>query len=161
LAAICLRSLGRVRLLVEDHLLCERLDAEGYPVHTEPVKLGEALEEALARKPAEPAVVEVRMDPELTALSDRPLLVRLLEGVLAAAAPGVEVVLVEAVRSGPGLQVRIRGGPPGSLEKPQKGAPSDPRGRALALPTARRVAAALGGTLTVADGAYLVAIPAT
>ena len=29
LTAMCLRSLGRVRQLVEDHFLCERLDAGG------------------------------------------------------------------------------------------------------------------------------------
>lgn len=161
LAAICLRSVGRVRLLIEDHLLVERLDAGGYPLRLEAVVITEALEGALARRPADLVPVEVAVDAGLVALADRLLLGRLLEAALAAAAPGAERVLVAAVRSGEAIVIRIQGGPTCSLEMPQKGAPSEPRGRALALPAAARAAAALGGSLTVADGAYLVSIPAT
>ena len=159
LAAICMRSIGRVRLLVEDHLLCERLDAGGYAVRAEPVPLAEALAEALGRKPADPVPVEAAIDPGLTCQVDRALLVRVLEGVVGAAAGGAERVLVEATAAGAMIEVRVLGGPVGSLELPQKGSSSDPRGRALALPASRQAAGAIGGRLTVIDGAYLIAIP--
>jgi hypothetical protein len=161
LAAICLRSLGRIRLLVEDHLLCERLDAGGYPVRIEPVPLAEALAEALARKPADPVPVEADVDAGLACLVDRALLIRVLEGVIGAAAGGAERVVVEARAVGPVIELRVMGGPVGSLELPQKGAPTEVRGRALALPAARAAAEAIGGRLAVSGGAYLVSIPAT
>jgi hypothetical protein len=53
----------------------------------------------------------------------------------------------------------VSGGPVASLQDPGKGAPSEQRGRALALPMARRVAVALGGSLTASNRGYLLAIP--
>src|SRR5512138_781972 len=43
LSAMCLRSISRVRQLVEDHFLCERLDSGGIPVRAEGVGLREAV----------------------------------------------------------------------------------------------------------------------
>ena len=39
LSAMALRSIARVRRLVEDHFLCERLDAGGIPLRAEPIRL--------------------------------------------------------------------------------------------------------------------------
>lgn len=160
LATICLRSVGRVRLLVEDHLLCERLDAGGYPVRVETVPVAELLAAVAARWPTGAAALTLPVDEGLTALADRTLLERALDGLLAAAGAGDVPVRVEAAASGGRLELRVFGAPTASLEDPGKGAPSEQRGRALALPMARRVALALGGTLAVAGEAYLLAIPA-
>lgn len=83
LAGICLRSVGRVRLLVEDHLLCERLDAGGYPVRPEPVPLGDVLAVVAGRWPAGEGALALPASDGLVALADRPLLERLLDGLLA------------------------------------------------------------------------------
>ena len=48
LSAMCLRSISRVRQLVEDHFLCERLDSGGIPLRAEPVVVREAAEENLS-----------------------------------------------------------------------------------------------------------------
>jgi hypothetical protein len=48
---------------------------------------------------------------------------------------------------------------PAALPDPVKGSPSDPTGRALAVPLARRIAAALGGSLAVHEGAWLLTVP--
>ncbi|HET9554623.1 MAG TPA: histidine kinase dimerization/phospho-acceptor domain-containing protein [Anaeromyxobacteraceae bacterium] len=160
LSTLCLRSLARVRLLVEDHLLCERLDAGGYPSRIEPVAVGEALSVVLGRSPAEGVPVEVAVGVELTALADRTLLERALEGLVAMAARDAAAVRVEGSRRDGRVAILVTGGPPAPLEDPHKGAPSEQRGRALALPMARRVAAALGGALTVEGQGYLLSIPA-
>jgi signal transduction histidine kinase len=160
LSTLCLRSLARVRLIVEDHLLCERLDAGGYPLRIEPVPVAEALGAALGRSPAEGVPVEVAVGADLAALADRLLLERALEGLVAMAAREAAAVRVEGGRRDGRVSVLVIGGPPASLEDPHKGAPSEQRGRALAIPTARRVAAALGGSLTVEGQGYLLSIPA-
>jgi signal transduction histidine kinase len=159
LALICLRSVGRVRLLVEDHLLCERLDAGGYPVRREPVPLSEALAVAKARWPDEGAALSLPPEGPLAALADRALLERALDALVAAAGGSQGAVRVEAEARGAMLEIRVSGGPVASLADPGKGAPSDQRGRALALPLARRVAVALGGSLTVSGDGYRLAIP--
>jgi K+-sensing histidine kinase KdpD len=160
LAAICLRSVGRVRLLVEDHLLCERLDAGGYPVRLESVPLHEVLEAVRARWPAGGATLSLPPQGSLAVRADRALLERAVDAVVAAAGVGDDPVSVQAEAREGWLVLRVAGGPVGSLEDPGKGAASDQRGRSLALPMARRVARALGGSLTVDQGAYLLAIPA-
>jgi signal transduction histidine kinase len=159
LAGICLRSIGRIRLLIEDHFLSERLEAGGYPLRLEPLALAEVLEEALGRHPADPVPVERGLEAGLLVRADRAILARLLEALVAAAAVGVAAVRVEGAQAGGRVEVRVRGGPPASLEDPGRGALSDPRGRALGLGMARRAAAALGGSLTVVEGAYLLSIP--
>lgn len=160
LAGICLRSVGRVRLLVEDHLLCERLDAGGYPLRAERVPLGELLGGIQGRWPAGEGALTLPPEEGLAAMADRGLLERAVEAVLVAAGDGGTPVRVEAgVRAGL-LELRAVGAPPAPLDDPGRGAPSDQRGRALALPMARRVAAALGGALVIAGEGYLLSIPA-
>jgi hypothetical protein len=154
---------GRIRLLVEDHLLCERLDAGGYPVRVEAVGLAEAVEAAIGRGAVARVALTQAIEPGLVARADRLLLERALDGLLGAAArDGTTVSLVARRLAGPGaeLEVRIQGAPPQTLEDLHKGAPSDQSGRTLAPAMARRVAAALGGALTVDAEAYLLRIPA-
>lgn len=160
LAGICLRSVGRVRLLVEDHLLCERLDAGGYPVRPERVVLGELLQAIQGRWPAGEGALTLPVEAGLGVLADRGLLERALEAVLAVAGEGGAPVRVEAGVRGGQVEVRALGAPPRAIDDPGRGAPSDQRGRALALPMARRVAEALGGRLEVAGEGYLLSIPA-
>lgn len=160
LAGICLRSVGRVRLLVEDHLLCERLDAGGYPVRAEAVALTELLDLFQARWPEGVGSLTLPPAEGLVAWADRALLERALDGVLAVAAEGGSAVEVSVARVEGRLEVRVAGAPPARLDDPGRGSPSEQRGRSLALPMARRVARALGGSLSVAGGGYLLAIPA-
>jgi len=160
LAAICLRSVTRVRLLIEDHLLCERLDAGGYPTKVEPVPLAELLAAVQGRWPADGGALTLPPDEGLTALSDRALLERALDGLLAAAAgPEDAAVRVEATRRSGRLEIRVTGGVVASLADPGRGSPSEQRGRALSLAMARRVAAVLGGELEVNGEGYLLSIP--
>lgn len=160
LAGICLRSVSRIRLLVEDHLLCERLDAGGYPLRPEPVRLAEFLEALGARQPQGGGRLALPAAGALAVRVDRGLLERAVDALVAVAGAGEVEVRLEVVASDGRVELRVCGAPPGSLADPGKGAPSDQRGRALALPMARRVAVALGGELTVAGEGYLLSIPA-
>jgi K+-sensing histidine kinase KdpD len=160
MAGLCLRSVSRIRLLVEDFLLSERLDAGGYPLRLEPVPLAEALEVAVGRAGVAREAVSVEVQPDAVARADRILLERALDALLACAGRDGVLVRAWASRRGDEVEVRVTGGPTGSLEDPRKGAPSDQAGRALALPMARRVAVALGGVLTVEPEGYLLRIPA-
>ncbi|HYG69493.1 MAG TPA: histidine kinase dimerization/phospho-acceptor domain-containing protein [Anaeromyxobacteraceae bacterium] len=164
LTAMCLRSLSRVRQLVEDHFLCERLDAGGIPVRPESLAVAELVASAVAKKPVDPARVLTEVqDGPATILVDRGLLERALEGVLAQAGRGEGPVRVESVQQGDRLELRVTGEPPlpNALADPKKGAPSDQKGRALALPAARRAMEALGGSLAVRDGSYVLTLRVT
>lgn len=154
LSAMCLRSIARVRQLVEDHLLAERLDAGGIPLRPEAVGLAEVVAAVLERRGAEAPAVALEIDGALGVEADRTLLERILEalisvtiverGTIAARAEGGEVVVV--VGGGPAEQA--------ALADPVKGAPSDPTGRALTLPLARRIASALGGRLAAGEDGW-------
>lgn len=161
LSAMCLRSLTRVRQLVEDHFLCERLDAGGLPIRTEPVTLADLVEAVLAKKPIESHQLDARLaDGPVELDVDRSLLERALEGVLAQAGRGGGPVTLDARLDGDRLELSVTGEPPAAdaLEDPKKGSPSDQKGRALALPTSRRAMEALGGSLTVRAGAYVLTL---
>jgi signal transduction histidine kinase len=160
LTALCFRSLTRVRLLVEDHLLCERLDAGGYPVRPERLVLAEVVEGVVGKLLGDNPPVERTVPAELAVQADRALLERALDGLIGAAGREAVAVRVVVTREGERAVVRVRGGPVGSLADPHKGAPSDQRGRALALPMARRAAAALGGDLAADAEGYILSIPA-
>jgi signal transduction histidine kinase len=159
LAAMCLRSLGRLRQLVEDHLLIERLDAGGLPLRPEPVALGEAIDAVLARLPG--VSISADVPPDLAAAADRALVERALDAILRAASRDGVAVRVEARAEGALAEVRVQGAPPGpgALDDPRKGTASDPRGSALGLAAARRIGEALGGRLAVDGQAYLLALP--
>jgi signal transduction histidine kinase len=159
LSAMCLRSVTRVRQLVEDHFMCERLDAGGLPLRVEAVGAKEALDAVLERHPAETASSDV--DPLLGVQVDRGLLERALEAMVAVAgAERTPVTIVAHATDGDvGFEVHGRRAEQAALADPTKGSPSDPSGRALAIPLARRIAAALGGGLTVQEGRWLLTVP--
>jgi hypothetical protein len=159
LAGMALRALQRLRFLVEDHFLAERLDVAGLPLRVEAVPLREVLDAIAARK----GTLEFSLDVEdgLVALTDRGMLERAVEGVVAFAGRSKAPVSVSARRGGGRALVHVRGAlpEPDALAPPQKGTASDPTGHVLALHMAQRVAAALRGSLTVADGGYLLSVP--
>ena len=136
LAGMALRALQRLRLLIEDHFLAERLDVAGIPLRPEAVLLREALETIASKLPIAPSISG---GEEVVVLADRSLLERALEGLVA---------------------VRGSRPPPHALAPPHKGTQSDPTGRALVPHMAVRVARALGGSLQISpDGeGYLLAL---
>lgn len=159
LAGMALRALQRLRLLVEDHFLAERLDVHGIPLRVETVRVREALEETVAKAGLTEVAVDV--DPTLGVRADRALLDRALDGLLAAASRGKAPVRLQAARSGADVVLRVAGAPipADALAPPRKGTPSDSTGRGLALYMAARVAQALGGSLTTVDDAYVLVLP--
>lgn len=161
LAAMCLRSLQRVRYLVEDHLLTERLDAGSYPVRAEVVALVDAVVAAEGRRAAGEQPIELDVAPELGVLADRTLLGRLIDTLLDAASQGAASVKVSGSGSDGEVVLTVRGAvaDPRLLEDPMKGAASDTRGRALALPAARRIAVRMGGRLVARGGAWELTLP--
>jgi hypothetical protein len=160
LASLGTRALGRIQLLVEDHLLCERLDAGGYPLRLGTVDVAALLSAVLGRLGLEPAP-ELHLAPGLAGRGDRVLLERAVEGVVAVAGRDGAPVWIGGETAAGQVRITIRGGPVERLEDPVKGSPSDPSGRALALPMARRVAEAHGGALAVDGEGYLLVFPAT
>jgi len=161
LAGMCLRSLQRVRNLVEDHLLAERLDTGTYPVRPEPTTLVDAVVAAEGRRTGAEQPLELALGPELGVLADRSLLARLLDALLDAAGQGASGLRVSGKAADGEVALTIRGtlADPRSLEDPLKGTASDTRGRSLALPAARRVAVRMGGRLEVRDGAWVLTLP--
>jgi K+-sensing histidine kinase KdpD len=161
LAGMCLRSLGRVRQLVEDHFLCERLDAHGIAIRPELLTVREILEGVASRHTLDIGPVAVEVSPSLLVLADRALLERALDALLAAAGREGVAVRVTSREEGSRALIAIAGRPlaPQPLEDPRKGSPGDPKGRSLALPLARRAAAALGGTLAVEGEAFVLSLP--
>lgn len=161
LTAMCLRSLGRVRQLIEDHFLGERLEAGGIALRPEPIDVLELLGDIAARRPDDVGAATLDVEPELVVDADRALLERALEALLVAAGREATPVQVAARQNGGLAELRVSGAPLGAdaLADPRKGSPSDPRGRSLALPLVRRVAGALGGSVDVQDGAFVLCIP--
>jgi len=161
LSAMCLRSIARVRLLVEDHFLCERLDAGGIPLRIEPIGVLEVVEAVLTRPPAKDPVA-VDLDPALAVRGDRILIERAIDSLIAVASTdhaSVRIEAGEATRGTVALSVRGFSPAPSAIEDPTKGSPSEPRGRALALPLVRRIAEALGGTLATSEGGCVLSLP--
>jgi hypothetical protein len=162
LSAMCLRSVVRVRQLVEDHLLSERLDAGGFGTRVEAVALVEAIGAVLERRPPESAAAEVDVDPALSVEADRTLLERAVEGLVAVAGVERTPVRLRARETDGGVVLVISGrkAEPALLADPVKGSPSDPSGRALSVPLARRIARVLGGTLSVGEGDWMLTLRA-
>jgi signal transduction histidine kinase len=160
LATLGTRALTRLQGLVEDHLLCERLDAGGYPLRLGPVEARVLLEAVIQKLRLEPVPL-LDLAPGLAGQGDRALLERALEGLVAVAARGGAAVRITGRVEAGSVQLTIEGAPVESLEDPVKGSPSDPSGRALSLPLARRVAGLLGGALTAQGSRYLLVFPAT
>jgi signal transduction histidine kinase len=160
LATLGARALTRLQGLVEDHLLCERLDAGGYPLRLGPVDPGALLVAVLQKLQLDPAPT-LSLEKGLGGQGDRALLERALEGLVAVAARGGAAVRIGAERAGGMVRLSVQGAPVESLEDPVRGSPSDPTGRALSLPLARRVAMVLGGSLIAQGSEYLLVFPAT
>lgn len=161
LTAMCLRSLGRVRQLIEDHFLCERLDARGIPLRPESIGLRALLLDVAGRRGLDLAELRLDVDEGLTVLADRTLLDRAFDSLLASAGREGAAVRVEAATEGGRVVLRLHGQAPAerTLGDPRKGSPGDPRGRSLSLPLARRVAAVLGGTLELDGDAIVLTLP--
>ena len=159
LASLGARALARLQVLVEDHLLCERLDAGGYPLRVEQVEIAPLVSAAQERLKLEPPP-EVRLAPGLVWRGDRALLERAVEAVLAVAGRGGAPVRLTGTPAQGTVHLAVRGAPAERIEDPVKGTPSDPSGRALSLPMARRVAQVLGGALTADGEGYLLVFPA-
>jgi len=162
MSAMMLRALGRVRQLIEDHFLSERLDAGGIPLRSEPVGLRVALQAAAARKPPDAGEVKVDVDEAVVVRADRVLLERALDALVAAAARDGAGASATARGHGERVVLRMAGAPLPDLAlvDPVKGSTSDPKGRALSLPLARRIAEALRGQLSVVGGGLELELPA-
>ena len=160
LSAMLLRSVGRLRQVVEDHFIVERLDSSGLPMRVEPVPLREALDAAVARG-ADGGGVAADVPDDAVVDADRALLERALAALVHAASKGGAPVAVEAHLADSAVRAEFRGeaSPDDALDDPRKGSPSDTKASALGLPAARRIAAALGGTLVVEGGAFVLTLP--
>ncbi len=162
LSAMCLRSITRVRQLVEDHFLCERLDSGGIPLRAEPVPVREAAAAVLERRSSDVGEVALDVGPGVALRADRALFERALDALVATAGRDGSAVRIASEPAGDGIAVVVSGKPaePPTVEDPSKGSPSEPRGRALALPLVRRIAGALGGSFTLSDGGrYVLTLP--
>jgi K+-sensing histidine kinase KdpD len=161
LSGMCLRSISRVRQLVEDHFLCERLDAGGLALRVEALSARELAEGLLERTLKDGGEVALDVPEGLAVRADRTLLDRALESLVAAAARDGAGVRLHAHADHGAVRVEVFGAPPlpGAIDDPVKGTPSDQRGRALAVPLARRIAEALGGSLGVTQEGYVLSLP--
>lgn len=157
LSGMCLRTLTRLRVLLEDFFLVERLAIRGLPLKREDVALAPALEQARAR-----AGVEVIAPPlaDIAVSADRSLIDRALEGLMAVAGRETPVSL-DLSPLGNYAEIRFTGARalPEALEMPTKATPSDPTGRALAILVARAIAEVHGGQLQVDGDSYVLALP--
>jgi signal transduction histidine kinase len=159
LARMSLRALGRLRRIVEDHLLAARLDAGGIPVEPEAIP---ALDLVPSAASIDASSLEVTPEPGLTVVADPALARRVVEGVLLAAARDGAPVRVAISRRGGMARFQVEGasaGPEG-LHDPGRGAPGDARGAALSLAVARRASALLGGELRIEEGVWILELPA-
>jgi K+-sensing histidine kinase KdpD len=159
LSKMSLRALGRLRRLVEDHLLAARLDVGGIPVELEEVPAREVFPGATAIGAGS---LELELEAGLSVVGDPGLVRRIVEGVLLAAARGGADVRVHGVRKGSVARFRVEGAKASTeeLADPRRGDPGDTRGAALALPLARRATLVLGGALHAEDGAWVLELPA-
>ncbi len=161
LSAMCLRSIARVRQLVEDHFLCERLDAGGIALRADAVPLREVAEAALEKQPADVGEVSLDLEPALLLRADRVMLERALDALVAIAGREGTAVRIACEPAGDLVSIVVSGKEPEAptIDDPAKGSPSEPRGRALALPLVRRIAGALGGSLALSGGRYVLTLP--
>jgi K+-sensing histidine kinase KdpD len=157
LSGMCLRTLTRLRLLLEDFFLMERLEIRGLPLKREEVALAGALEQARVRAGVECAFPPL---PDVSVPVDRSLLDRALEGLLAVAGRDCPVA-VDLALVGESAEIRISGAPvaPDALATPTKATPSDPTGRSLAVLVAAAIAEVHGGHLRIDRDGYVLALP--
>ena len=161
LSSMCLRAVARVRQLVEDHLLTERLDIGGLPLRLEAVGVAEVVGAVLGRRAPDAAPASAAVDPTLAVEVDRSLLERAVEALVSVAGAERTPVTVGARATDQEVTVTVAGcsADAARLADPVKGSPSDPTGRALAVPLARRIAVALGGALAAGEGGWRLTLP--
>jgi K+-sensing histidine kinase KdpD len=163
LSGMCLRSIARVRQLVEDLFLCERLDAGGIPFRPEPLSAREVIETIVSRPGGSLGEVAIEVGADVVVQADRALLERAIEALLAVAGSDGARSIVGARAEENRVVLSVAGHLPAegalALEDPVKGSPTDPRGRALALPLVRRIAAVLGGALAAGEAGYTLSLP--
>ncbi len=159
LSGMALRALQRLRILMEDHFLAERLAISGIPLQQDVVGLQEALEAVV--KKSSGVHVEHAIDDRSRVLGDRAMIERVLDALLACASRGKVPVRIEAERGAGAVTLRFTGAPPpdGALDLPSKSSPSDTTGRVLSAYMAFRIAEALGGRLELEGGAYVLTLP--
>jgi len=159
LSKMSLRALGRLRRLVEDHLLAARLDVGGIPLELEEIPAREVFPGATAIGAGS---LELELEAGLSVVGDPGLVRRIVDGVLLAAARGAADVRVIGSRKGRVARFRVEGAKASvaELADPRRGDPGDTRGAALALPLARRATAVLGGSLHVDQDAWVLELPA-
>jgi signal transduction histidine kinase len=159
LSRMSLRALGRLRRLVEDHLLSARLDVGGIPLELEEIPAREMFPGATA---VGAGSVELELESGLSIVADPSLARRVVEGVLLAAARGGADVRVIGSRRGKVAHFRVEGAAAteDDLGDPRRGDPGDTRGASLAMPVARRACQLLGGSIRVEDGAWTLELPA-
>jgi signal transduction histidine kinase len=157
LSGMCLRTLTRLRILLEDFFLVERLAISGLPLKREDVALSAALEQARDKAGVDVALPPL---PDVIVRVDRSLLERALESLVATAGRDSPVTIDIGLRAGL-AEIRVAGAPPppDALVMPTKATPSDPAGRALSVLVARSVAEAHGGRLRVEGDAYVLTLP--
>jgi len=160
LARMCLRAILRVRRLVEDHLLAERLDAAGLPVALEAVPLSDLVPADAASIGAPELTID--LEPGALAVTDAGLARRAIEATLFAAARGGAPVRVTGRRGGAAVRIRVEGSPadPADIADRCAGEGNDQHGAVLGLGAARRAALALGGSLVVEESAFVIELPA-
>ena len=142
-----LRALGRLRRLVEDHLLTARLDVGGIPLEMEEIPAREIFPGATA---VGAASLELELESGLSVVADPSLARRLVEGVLLAASRGGAEVRVIGSRKGSMARFRVEGAAATErdLVDPRRGDAGDTRGAALTVMTRRHAAPAISFTLS-------------
>ncbi|HTP49922.1 MAG TPA: histidine kinase dimerization/phospho-acceptor domain-containing protein [Anaeromyxobacteraceae bacterium] len=159
LTRMCLRAIMRVRRLIEDHLLAERLDAAGIPVVLDAVAVSDLMPDAATLGPI---ALSVDLEPGALVATDAQLARRAMEAAILVAAREDGPVRVIGSREGSAVRIRIEGAPvePGELADRRRGDAGDSQGTSLGVGAARRVAAALGGSLSVEERALVLELPA-
>jgi hypothetical protein len=104
--------------------------------------------------------VSVDVDAAVLLRADRILLERALDALVAIAGREGTTVRISVEPSGSDLSLVVAGRAPESptVDDPEKGSPSEPRGRALALPVVRRIAATLGGAFSLSGDRYVLTL---
>ena len=113
------------------------------------------------RKAADVGEVSASLDGTTVVSVDRALAERTLDALVAAAGRDATPVTIRGRSAERGVSLNIEGAAATreQLDDPRKGTPGDPKGRALALPLARRLAEAMGGSLAVEDGGFVLTLP--
>jgi signal transduction histidine kinase len=147
----------RLRRLTEQLLDLSQLDARRAAVNPEPLDLRDMLDEIVRTSIPSDTVVELRVEPELTAVLDPMVIDRIVSNLLTNASRyGVQPIVVSAERQDREVRIAVEDSGPGVPEELRarvfdrfSRAP-DARGPGLGLTIARAYAHAHGGELVLA-----------